>query len=102
MSTPAVNSLRWWQCLAVLVGLVVVVCSAAPLASSTDQNDDGAPVVVVAGIRVNCRSTNHSSHRTFTPGTPVAVDGPLSRLDRSYPKGLDTRSVLHSSCSLRC
>jgi hypothetical protein len=108
VSVRVLNSLQWWQCLAVVVGLAVVICSATPLAMSADQSDDeSAPVIVIARMRVNwCSSTQHTTNRSSTSTVPTIVvaddDHLQSKQDKVYPKHVDGRSLLASSCSLRC
>jgi hypothetical protein len=102
-----VNSLKWWQCLAVVVGLSVVMCSATPLAMATDQSDDeGTPVIVIARLRVNwCASTQDSANHSCTSTvstTVVAEDNLQSKQDNVDSGHIDGRSLLVSSCSLRC
>jgi len=106
VDTPVVSSLRWWQCLAVVLGALVVICSVNSLAVSADQGDhDGAPVVV-ARMRVNWfASTNDNTSRSSTPNLPpniLAEDNLQASHEIVRPRQVDGRSVLATSCSLRC
>ena len=107
VNTGVVDSLQWWQRLAVLVGLVVIICSVTPLAMSTNQDKDhGVPVSAIGRMRVNwCASAHDGTNRASTsrvPTTIPAVDNLQLKKDHASPSYVDGRSVLDSSCSLRC
>jgi hypothetical protein len=107
VSARFVNTLRWCQCLAVLVRLVVIISSVTPLAMSTNQDEDhGVQVSAIGRMGVNwCASAHDGTNRAATsrvPTTILAVDNLQLRTDHTSPSCVDGRSVLDSSCSLRC
>jgi len=106
VSVHVVNSLRWWQCLAAFVGVVIVMCSITPFAVAADQGDnEGAPVIVIARMRVNwCASAYDGANPAATnaPMTVLATDRLQSGRDKLCPKHVDGQSLLDSCCSLRC
>ena len=107
MSARIANSLRWWQYLAVLVGLVVVMSSVAPLAMSGNQEDGGSvPVIVMARMRVNwCASRGDGTDHACASSVPtmiLALETSESTQDKVYPSHVDGRTVLDTSSSFRC
>ena len=107
MRARVANSLRWWQYLAVLVGLVVVMSAVAPLAMSANQDNSGSvPVIVMARMRVNwCASRADGTDYAGTSDAPtmiLAVDRLQSARGNVYPSHVGGRTVLDTSSSFRC
>jgi len=107
VSARFVNSLPWWQGLAVLVGLVVLLGSLTPLVASAEQ-EGGESVPVVAIARTGVSSSASSGNRTDRASTSKAAamilvaDTFQSARDQVSPRVVSNRSVLDVSSSFRC
>jgi len=107
VSARFVNSLRWSQCLAVLVSLVVLMGAMTPLVASPNQEDgESAPVIAIARARISgAVSRGKSTERVGTSRehtTILVVDTLESVRDNASPRVLSGRGVLDLSSSFRC
>jgi len=105
VSARLINSLGWWQGFAVLIAVVVIMCSITPFALSADQDDnDNVPVFLIANVRVNwCEFRYRGSAGTPKSHTMMfCVDTLQSAQDYVYSRQVSGRTVLDISSSLRC
>ena len=106
VSARFVNSSRWCQGLAVVVGLVFVLLSFTPLVASVDQEDgESVPVIAIARARASgSASREHATDRvgTLDAHTILVADALQSARDSVSPRFVSGRSVLDISSSFRC
>jgi hypothetical protein len=107
VSARFVNSSRCWQCLAVLVGLVVLMWSVTPLVAAAGQEDgESVPVIAIARTRVSSSvSRTNGTDRIGTASTHTAIlvaESLEVARNSASPRVVGSRSVLDISSSFRC